>query len=165
MASPSRLDNKEYAQVFDLVAGYGVVRAAVDLLIRKPDRLDQIVLVQRDIEPDLGTWHMPGGKINGGETFEAFAARTAKRDLGIEVEVIDVVGGINFPAEKSTMVVDGMERLLTIHTMSLVLDCRAKSPEIRGSADGKNVGWFSTSPEPRHPIHILWLESRGFLKG
>ncbi|HVV15516.1 MAG TPA: NUDIX domain-containing protein [Candidatus Paceibacterota bacterium] len=157
-----RLTNEDYARIFDRTTGLGIVRAAWDLLILDEDK--RVALVQRDIPPELGTWHLPGGKINGGESFQEFASRVAKHDLGIGVEFVDAVGGLNFPAEVSTMEVEGEERELTIHTVSTILLCKPLSAGLRGSAEGKNVGWFATAPKPAHSVHIPWLLKHGYLQ-
>jgi len=154
-----RLTNSQYAEVFDRTSGLGVVRACVDLVVTSQKG---IALVKRSIPPQVGAWHLPGGKIESGESFEEFAARTAHHDLGIEVEIVGAVGGMNFPAEKSTMEIDGVECEIIVHSMSVVLHCRAKSLDIRGSAEWKNVGWFTAAPIPAHSIHIPWLLEHSF---
>ncbi|HVU80087.1 MAG TPA: NUDIX domain-containing protein [Candidatus Paceibacterota bacterium] len=158
----TRLSNEDYARIFDRTAGLGVVRAALDLLILDAER--GVALVRRDIEPELGTWHLPGGTVKSGDSFQEFASRTAKHDLGIDVEVVDTVGGLNFPAEVSTMKVDGIERRLTIHTVSTILRCRPLSFVLSGSEEGKGVGWFTQAPKPEHSVHTPWLVKHGHLR-
>jgi 8-oxo-dGTP diphosphatase len=51
-----------------------------------------IVLIQRSIEPGYGRWTFPGGFVERGEVAEAAAEREALEEVGVEVEVMDIVG-------------------------------------------------------------------------
>ncbi|HZC19059.1 MAG TPA: NUDIX hydrolase [Rubrobacteraceae bacterium] len=51
-----------------------------------------IVLTQRSIEPGYGKWTFPGGFMDRGETAEAAAKREACEEVGVEVEVGEIVG-------------------------------------------------------------------------
>lgn len=52
---------------------------------------DQVLLVQRDREPNRGRWSFPGGRIEPGETARDAAARETLEETGIRVRVLDVV--------------------------------------------------------------------------
>ncbi|MCA1688324.1 MAG: NUDIX hydrolase [Actinobacteria bacterium] len=51
-----------------------------------------IVLIQRSIEPGYGKWTFPGGFVERGEVAEAAAEREALEEVGVEIEVTDIVG-------------------------------------------------------------------------
>jgi thiamine-phosphate pyrophosphorylase len=52
---------------------------------------DQVLLVQRDREPNRGRWSFPGGRIEPGETARDAAARETLEETGVRVHVLDVV--------------------------------------------------------------------------
>lgn len=74
-----------------------VPRLCVDIVI-KTDR--GILMTLRDIEPYKGLWHIPGGTVLYGETIDAAVKRIARQELGIETEVLNLLGYLEFPSEK-----------------------------------------------------------------
>lgn len=51
----------------------------------------RVVLVKRRYEPLAGTWSIPGGAVEVGETLEACVAREMREETGFEVEVGPVI--------------------------------------------------------------------------
>lgn len=51
----------------------------------------QVLLVQRGRPPRQGTWGLPGGLIDIGESLHAAALREVKEELDIDVDVVDMV--------------------------------------------------------------------------
>lgn len=47
-----------------------------------------VLLVKREIDPFKGYWHIPGGFLRFGESFEEAALRIAKEELGLKVKAI-----------------------------------------------------------------------------
>jgi 8-oxo-dGTP diphosphatase len=50
----------------------------------------KVLLVQRGKEPGLGLWAVPAGMVDLGETNQEAAAREAREETGLEVEVGEV---------------------------------------------------------------------------
>ena len=48
---------------------------------------DKIILCRRGIEPQLGYWNIPGGFLENHENVEDGAAREAKEEAGLELEI------------------------------------------------------------------------------
>jgi ADP-ribose pyrophosphatase YjhB (NUDIX family) len=52
-----------------------------------PEYQGQILICKRGIEPRLGYWAIPGGFMENGETLEAGAAREAREEALVDVEI------------------------------------------------------------------------------
>lgn len=57
-------------------------------------RGDEVLLVRRGSEPNLGRWSVPGGSLEAGETVEAAAVREVAEETSVKVmprRVVDVL--------------------------------------------------------------------------
>ena len=57
----------------------------VDAVILCED--DSIVLIKRKYDPYKGSWALPGGFVEWGETVESAVVREAKEETGLEVDI------------------------------------------------------------------------------
>lgn len=55
-----------------------------------------IVLLRREIDPRAGFWVHPGGFVDRGETLEEAAKRETREEVGLEVEILDLLGAFSF---------------------------------------------------------------------
>jgi 8-oxo-dGTP diphosphatase len=84
---------------------------------------DRLLAARRLEPPELaGGWELPGGKVDDGETDEAALVRECREELGVEVRLLQRLGG-DFPlGETATLrvwtalVVDGTPRALEDHS-------------------------------------------------
>ena len=53
---------------------------------------DELVLVRRAIEPQIGRWSYPGGYVDRGETVEAAAVREVKEETTLDVSLTGFIG-------------------------------------------------------------------------
>lgn len=67
----------------------------VDVIIEYPD--GRIVLIKRGEEPFLGSWALPGGILEEGETVEQCGVREAKEETGVIVRLRRLVGVFSEP--------------------------------------------------------------------
>ncbi|HSK37323.1 MAG TPA: NUDIX domain-containing protein [Actinomycetota bacterium] len=63
---------------------------AVGLVARDP--AGRLLLVERANPPHQGRWSLPGGRVEGGETIAAAAARELAEETGLEAVVGEIAG-------------------------------------------------------------------------
>jgi ADP-ribose pyrophosphatase YjhB (NUDIX family) len=95
MPEPSRppgwLPKAEFDAIFSRVP-----RLSVEVVIYTPER--GVLLMLRDIPPNVGAWHIPGGTVLFGERLTDAVKRVARDELGLEVTVGDLLGYIEYPS-------------------------------------------------------------------
>ncbi|MFV8751432.1 NUDIX domain-containing protein [Nannocystaceae bacterium ST9] len=110
--------------IWDALAGV-VPRLAVELGLFAGEA---ILLSHRDDETWRG-WHIPGGFVGRDETLADACRRIARRELGVEVELIGVVGSFAWPDHPCGSV------------LSLLCACRS-------DATPRDARFFVELPEP-----------------
>jgi 8-oxo-dGTP diphosphatase len=99
---------------------------AVDIIIELIDQPDRpIILIERHYKP-LG-WAIPGGFIDYGEQAEVAAKREAMEEIGLEIELVELLGVYSDPTRDDR-----------IHTLSAVYIATAKGTPKAGD-DAKAV--------------------------
>lgn len=147
MESVFRLSNEEFATFYSKVPRFNI-----DLLVRTEGG---IVLIKRSIEPNVGCFHVPGGTLYKGETFNEAAVRIAKNETGYTVEVVGILGAMEFPAEKRGE--------LLMHTVSVVLEVKAIGGELKKDNNAKEIGIFTELPDPGIAEHYAFLRDHQLL--
>lgn len=127
-------------------------RLCVDLVVRVEGG---IVLSLRDIEPYKGLWHMPGGKVGFKETLLEAAKRIAKKELGVEVEVVRTLGACE-------ILNDDLSESQPRHSVSIVLEVSVVAGTPHPATEAKEVATFSALPEKVHPYHGPFLAEHVF---
>ncbi|MEA2312816.1 MAG: hypothetical protein QOE28_2784 [Solirubrobacteraceae bacterium] len=86
--------------------GYGAYYNPKPVACGIPSTTDgKVVLMRRATEPSRGRWTMPGGFVDLGETVEAAARREIAEELGIEVELGELIGVYSSPSDRTVVVV------------------------------------------------------------
>jgi len=98
---------------------------------------DGVALSKRDIEPEKGKWHIPGGTVLFGESLKDAVRRVAKEEVGLDVSVGYILGTIEYPRIYQD----------TAHTVGLAIVCYVVSGELSGGDEGREVGWFTELPD------------------
>jgi ADP-ribose pyrophosphatase YjhB (NUDIX family) len=89
------LPKAEYDGIFSRVP-----RLCVEVVIVDPER--GVLLTLRDIPPNVGAWHIPGGTVLFAEPVVDAVQRVARLELGLDVEVGELLGYIEYPSHYNT---------------------------------------------------------------
>ncbi|HEX3012902.1 MAG TPA: NUDIX hydrolase [Methanobacterium sp.] len=101
----------------------------VDAVILCED--DSLVLIQRKYDPYKGSWALPGGFVELGETVESAVVREAKEETGLEVEIIKLVGVYSNP-----------ERDPRGHTVTVCYLTRKVGGNLNADSDASSAQYF-----------------------
>ena len=88
---PGWLPHDEYVAIYRKVP-----RLCVEVVINEPGR--GVLLARRDIPPNIGAWHIPGGTVLFGEAVLDAVRRVAADELGVAVEIGELLGYIEYPS-------------------------------------------------------------------
>jgi len=128
-------------------------RLTVDAAAVKDRR---VLLVRRGRPPFGGTWALPGGFVERGETLEEAVLRELEEETGIAGVVLGIVGAYSRP-----------DRDPRGHTVSVVYAVEPAGGDLRGGDDAAEAAWHDLgSPPPLafdHDEILQDLRTRGYL--
>ena len=90
-----------------------------------------MALIQRKNDPYKGSWALPGGFVEWGETVESAVLREVKEETGLEVDLVELVGVYSDP-----------ERDPRGHTVTICYLVRKKGGELKADTDASNAQCF-----------------------
>lgn len=124
-----------------------VPRLTVEVVIPSSDR--GVLLALRDSGPCKGLWHLPGGTVRFGEPVVEAVSRVARDELGLTVNVGELLGYIEYPSHYD----NGLDSPvgLAFRAQPSIADLPDERP-LRSEC-----AWFTTLPEKMHD------EQRDFL--
>lgn len=96
---------------------------------------DRLLLVQRGQEPARGTWSVPGGRVEPGETDEQATAREVLEETGLRVVVGELVGTVVRDAP------GGGVYVIRDHVCTLAQD--ASPDDVQAGDDADDARWFT----------------------
>lgn len=135
---PGWLPKAEYDSIYRRVP-----RLSVEVVVATPEQ--GVLLLRRDIPPNIGAWHIPGGTVLFAEPVVDAVRRVARDELGLAVEPQGLLGYIEYPSHHRA----GLDC-----PVGLAFSC-ALSTDSAPLADG--AGWFTRLPDG------LYAEQREFL--
>lgn len=69
----------------------------------------RLLVVRRGHDPGRGSWSVPGGRVEPGESPDAACAREVREETGLDVEVGGLLGRVERPApDGATYVIDDL---------------------------------------------------------
>lgn len=90
----------------------------------------RVILVKRGRDPFKGSWVLPGGFIEYGETVEDAARREMFEETGVQVELVDILGAYSNPARDPRS-----------HHISTVFIARPLKGDLRAGDDADDAVW------------------------
>jgi len=99
---------------------------------------DRVLLLKRAIRPFLGSWTLPGGHVEYGETVEKAIKREVKEELGIPVKIKKLFGVYSNP-----------KRDPRYHTVSIVYLLGKIRGKIRIDRESSEFKYFSFKNLPK----------------
>jgi mutator protein MutT len=118
-----------------------VISAGVDAIVR--NERGEILLIRRS---DGGTWDLPGGAVEPGETPSEALIREAREETGLDVRIISVAGVFGGKTFRHTYP-DGQR----IEAFSVTFECEIAGGELR-SADGEATGFHFVTEDNMPPL-------------
>ena len=118
---------------------YEYPRPAVSADIVVVDReSNSILLIQRKKDPFAGSWALPGGFMDMGESADAAAIRELKEETELVVDSVEQIGAY------STVDRDPRGRVVTVAFFATAL----QSDHISAADDAQDARWFSINELP-----------------
>ena len=120
----------------------------VGILILEGDRY---LIVKRAAEPDAGLWSIPGGLVEIGEKAADAAAREAKEETGLDVEIVDILGVVD-------KVVRDEEDRIKFHFVIVDYLAKPKGGSLRAASDALEARWVKAEELPDYELSPTLVE-------
>ncbi|MFQ5986003.1 MAG: NUDIX hydrolase [Thermoplasmata archaeon] len=98
-------------------------------------RDEKVLLVRRKVPPYAGSWSLPGGAVELGETMTQAVVREAREETGLDVEPIGLVGVYDNIVEE--------EGRIRFHYTLIDFLCRAIGGRLVPGSDAADARWVA----------------------
>ena len=99
------------------------------------DGQGRLLLIRRGQEPSKGSWSVPGGRVEPGETRPEATAREVREETGLDVSVGARVGTVERDAPDGSVFV--------IHDYACTAREDVDLSDVRAATDADDAGWFT----------------------
>lgn len=113
------------------VPGVGAV------VLREHEGRREVLLVKRARAPLAGTWSLPGGAIELGETAAEACVREVREETGLEVVVLE-------PIETFDIILRDAVGAVQYHYLIVDMLCKVRGGALRAGEDASEAVWAST---------------------
>ncbi|MBI1978628.1 MAG: NUDIX hydrolase [Candidatus Aenigmarchaeota archaeon] len=139
-----KLTTREFHYIFKKTP-----RVTVDLVIK--DRRG-ILLIKRDIRPDIGKWHFPGGTVYYKERILDAVKRKAREETGLQIKIKKLLGVFDIMRYREPG---------NTHIVDLIFLVRPIRGKLRGNKKfgGETLKFFKRLPKN------MMIEHRQILQG
>lgn len=110
------------------------------------DDAGRVVMERRS---DCGWWCLPGGRLDAGETLAEGAAREAREETGLEIEIEGFLGVFSDPRRRTVRYPDNGDLRQLVDA---VVMARPRGGFLRRSAESLDVGWFEPAGLPLNTV-------------
>ena len=123
---------------------------------------DKVALVRRGRPPAYGEWSLPGGAVELGETVEKAVIREVREEIGLEVEVLELVAILD-------RIFLDKEGQVQFHYVLLDFLCRKTGGKLLASSDAIScaqvpfsaLGRYKLTKETREVINRAYQRLNG----
>jgi ADP-ribose pyrophosphatase YjhB (NUDIX family) len=99
---------------------------------------DRVLLVRRGKPPRRGQWSLPGGAQQLGETVAEGARREVREEVGLEVELGDIIATVD-------LIERDPEHRVRYHYTLIDFTAEATSQVLRPGSDAADARWFEVA--------------------
>jgi ADP-ribose pyrophosphatase YjhB (NUDIX family) len=99
---------------------------------------DRVLLIRRNKAPRRGHWSLPGGAQKLGETVAQAARREVKEEVGLEIELGEIVATVD-------LIERDQDHRIRYHYTLIDFVAEAASPALRAGSDAAEARWFEVA--------------------
>jgi ADP-ribose pyrophosphatase YjhB (NUDIX family) len=136
------LSQAEYSYIYSRVP-----RVTVEIVITSEAG---VLMTLRNIDPCRGLWHLPGGTVRFGERLTEAVQRIARRELGIRVRSVKLLGYLEYPSHYE----NGLD--CPVGIAFGVVDYEGS---VRVNEEAGGCNWFTELPSEMHAEQAEFLHS------
>ncbi len=112
---------------------------------------DRYLLIKRAAEPDKGLWSIPGGMVEIGERAADAAAREAKEETNLDVEIVDVLDVVD-------KIIEDEDGRIRFHFVIVDYLAMLLGGELRASSDALDARWVKSEEFPDYELAPTLVE-------